>query len=137
MAKSVCARISGDKMLLDTLFWDQDALILGHLLGSGPWLMMERLEGGVTPTANVMRWKEIELTVKMGQVVDLRAISRWRVYPTFSTLCKYNSMVTHLVCYPSAPWMQHPLNASKPFTVSIYPQKLPWFTISAHLPPPN
>lgn len=52
--KALRSVISGDKMSLDAFLNDEEALVLGRSLGSGPWLIPQNLPNGVPASAYIL-----------------------------------------------------------------------------------
>jgi hypothetical protein len=74
--KALRSIITGDKMGLEAFLSQQDALIFGRSLGSGPWLLPRNLPLGATTSALVKR--EGVLIVKFVGDVDIFPLIRGR-----------------------------------------------------------
>ena len=62
-AKAVRALVDGDKMGLDAFLNDEEGLILGRSLGSGPWLAPRHVPAKSPPTVYIRREGLLEITL--------------------------------------------------------------------------
>ena len=86
VSKAVRAIVSGDKMALDAFLSDEEGLILGRSLGSGPWMVSTKLPADVAAIPNVICRKEGTLTITIGSVNMKPLVSR-RTQPSSLRLC--------------------------------------------------
>lgn len=61
--KAIRSAISGDKMGLEAFLKDEEALVFGRSLGSGPWLMPTALPSGACSTAFVRQQGSLRMEV--------------------------------------------------------------------------
>eukprot|EP00529_Nitzschia_sp_RCC80_P014051 CAMPEP_0113478794 /NCGR_PEP_ID=MMETSP0014_2-20120614/20950_1 /TAXON_ID=2857 /ORGANISM="Nitzschia sp." /LENGTH=746 /DNA_ID=CAMNT_0000372017 /DNA_START=517 /DNA_END=2757 /DNA_ORIENTATION=- /assembly_acc=CAM_ASM_000159 len=60
--KALRSVISGDKMGLDAFLKDEEAIVLGRSLGSGPWLIPKGLPSGVPASAYILPHGVLQVT---------------------------------------------------------------------------
>jgi Lecithin:cholesterol acyltransferase len=87
VSKALRASISGDKMALDAFLSDEEGLILGRSLGSGPWMMSTHLP---VPAAipNAYCRKEGSLTISISSVIHMTPLVKRRTsLPSRIRLC--------------------------------------------------
>jgi Lecithin:cholesterol acyltransferase len=94
VSKALRASISGDKMALDAFLSDEEGLILGRSLGSGPWMMSTQLPGGahgvVPPSAipNAYCRKEGSLSISITSSITMSPLVQRRTsLPSRIRLC--------------------------------------------------
>lgn len=87
VSKAIRASISGDKMALDAFLSDEEGLILGRSLGSGPWMMSTELPAHVAAIPNAICRKEGSLTITISSIDMSPLVQRRNTAPSRIRLC--------------------------------------------------